>query len=98
MTCNLIYNREISLKAEILKALGNEVRLTILKLLIKNGEMCVKEICQYIDLCQPKVSQHIGVLKELGIVSCRKEGVKSFYSVSNAFSIKVLKSIFDETS
>ena len=68
--------------AELLKVLGHPERLAIV-LLVSNREMCVKELVEILEISQPKVSQHVGLMKELGILSFRKEGTKVLYRLSN---------------
>ncbi|HAJ56784.1 MAG TPA: transcriptional regulator [Candidatus Omnitrophica bacterium] len=70
-------------KSEILKALGHPVRLKIVdSLLSKNECNCnVKKMVLTLGLPQSTVSQHLGVLKSRGIVSIRKEGVRTCYRV-----------------
>ncbi len=67
-------------KAEVLKVLGHPERIAILVLLM-DGEMCVKDLKEALGLSQPKVSQHVGVMKELGILKSRKVGTKALYSI-----------------
>ncbi len=55
------------------KALGNPIRLKILNELTKK-EMCVGEVESSVQVSQATVSQHLAVLKEHEIVTCRKEG------------------------
>jgi ArsR family transcriptional regulator, arsenate/arsenite/antimonite-responsive transcriptional repressor len=57
----------------IFKALSEETRLRILKLL-EHGELCVCDIVAALDLVQPKVSFHLNVLKEAGFLKDRKQG------------------------
>ena len=57
----------------IFKALSDETRLRIVKLLDK-GELCVCDIVAALDLAQPKVSFHLGVLKDAGLIKDRKQG------------------------
>ena len=55
------------------KALGNPIRLKILKeLTIK--EKCVSEVESSVRASQATISQHLAVLKDCGIVKSRKEG------------------------
>jgi len=63
-------------EAEIFKALAHPTRVQILHLL-KEGERCVCEIVPSLDLEQPNVSRHLYVLKKEGILSSRKERIKS---------------------
>lgn len=57
----------------IFKALSDETRLRILKLL-ENGELCVCDIFSSLGMVQPKVSFHLAVLKEAGLIRDRKAG------------------------
>lgn len=55
------------------KALGNPIRLKILKeLTIK--EKCVSEVESTVHASQATISQHLAILKNCGIVKSRKEG------------------------
>ena len=57
----------------IFKALSDETRLRIIKLL-EQGELCVCDIVAALDMVQPKVSFHLSVLKEAGFIQDRKQG------------------------
>ena len=72
---------EISQVAEFLKVISEENRLKILCLL-KESELCVCDIWQYLDLAQNLTSHHLKVLKDFGLVSSRQEGLKVIYSIS----------------
>ncbi len=67
----------------IFKALSEETRLRILKLL-ERGELCVCDIVAALDMVQPKVSFHLNVLKEAGFLKDRKEGRWTHYSLDGA--------------
>src|ERR1700690_1515221 len=57
----------------IFKALSEETRLRIIKLL-EQGELCVCDIVAALDMVQPKVSFHLNALKEAGLIKDRKAG------------------------
>ena len=57
----------------IFKALSDETRLRIIKLL-EQGELCVCDITEALDMVQPKVSFHLNALKEAGLIRDRKQG------------------------
>jgi ArsR family transcriptional regulator len=57
----------------VFKALSDETRLRILKLL-EHGELCVCDIVAALDTIQPKVSFHLSTLKEAGLIKDRKQG------------------------
>jgi len=69
------------------KALADETRLRILKLL-EVREMCVCEVMVALDLTQPTASHHLGLLENAGLVKGRKEGKWVFYKVANLDLIK----------
>ena len=66
----------------VFKALSEETRLRILKLL-ENGELCVCDIVAALDMVQPKVSFHLNVLKEAGFLKDRKQGRWTHYRIDD---------------
>ena len=67
----------------IFKALSDQTRLRILKLL-ERGELCVCDIFSALDMVQPKVSFHLSVLKEAGLITDRKEGRWVHYRIDDS--------------
>jgi ArsR family transcriptional regulator len=67
----------------ILKALSDETRLRILKLL-EHGELCVCDIVAAFEVSQPKISFHLAVLKAVGLVKDRKEGKWMHYRIDDS--------------
>lgn len=63
-------------------ALGDATRRRILALLVDEGELCVCELSTALDEIQPKVSRHLGVLKDAGVVLARREGTWMFYRLA----------------
>jgi ArsR family transcriptional regulator len=80
--------------ARILKTLGHPDRIKIVEYL-EDGEKTVGQIHKNLDLIQPIVSQHLKVMLDSGIVSYRKEGTRYFYSLANAFILKILSCMSD---
>jgi len=68
---------------KIFKALSDEIRLKILKILEK-GEFCVCEIVSLLNMDQPKVSFHLSILKDAGLIKSRREGNRIFYSLDDS--------------
>jgi ArsR family transcriptional regulator len=66
----------------IFKALSDETRLRIIKLL-ERGELCVCDITAALDMVQPKVSFHLSALKEAGLIKDRKQGKWIHYSLDD---------------
>jgi ArsR family transcriptional regulator, arsenate/arsenite/antimonite-responsive transcriptional repressor len=66
----------------VFKALSEKTRLRIVKLL-ENGELCVCDIVAAMDMIQPRVSFHLAVLKEAGLIKDRKQGKWIHYSIAD---------------
>ncbi|RME69060.1 MAG: ArsR family transcriptional regulator, partial [Nitrospirae bacterium] len=66
----------------ITKALSDETRVRILKLL-EQGELCVCELMEILQMGQSTVSKHLGILHNAGLVERRKEGTWAYYRLSD---------------
>jgi len=62
------------------KALGEPTRLKIVKMLSVQS-MCVCELSEILDMLQPRVSQHLKILKDAELVKESKEGYWVYYSL-----------------
>lgn len=67
--------------AEWFHALSDETRLEIVAMLT-GGERCVCELMDALDVAQSRLSFHLRVLKEAGIVIDRKDGRWVHYSLN----------------
>jgi len=63
------------------KALGEPTRLKIIKMLSLQG-MCVCELSEVLDMLQPRVSQHLKILKDAELVTENKEGYFVCYTLN----------------
>ena len=61
-------------------ALSDATRLSILEML-RDGEQCVCDLQAHLDAAQSRLSFHLRVLREAGLVVDRKEGRWSYYSI-----------------
>lgn len=73
----------------VFKALSDETRLRILKLL-EHGELCVCDMVAAFDMIQPKVSFHLSVLKQAGLLKDKKDGKWMRYSIDDSDLFKRL--------
>lgn len=64
----------------IFKALGDENRIRILKLL-HDGEKCACHLLEELNIGQSTLSHHMKILCDAGIVAGRKEGKWMHYSI-----------------
>jgi ArsR family transcriptional regulator, cadmium/lead-responsive transcriptional repressor len=83
--------REVRLLAKLLDGFANPIRLSILLLLSRNGEMRVRELVEAIGVSQPRVSDHLRCLAWCGYVRARREGSNVFYSIADERVLGVLK-------
>ena len=67
-------------ESELLKALSHPIRLKIVENLM-HDECNVNKVKDILGVPQSTVSQHLGILKNRGIVIARKEGVSTCYRV-----------------
>jgi ArsR family transcriptional regulator len=67
--------------AELFHALSDETRLAVLDML-RDGERCVCDLQDALDVAQSRLSFHLKVLKEAGLVTDRKEGRWSYYTIA----------------
>jgi ArsR family transcriptional regulator, arsenate/arsenite/antimonite-responsive transcriptional repressor len=65
------------------KALSDETRLKILKIL-EQGELCVCDIVAALNMIQPNISFHLGVLKEAGFIKDRRQGKWIHYRIEDS--------------
>ncbi len=64
-----------------MRALADPTRLRILNLLLSAGELCVCELTGALELAQPKVSRHLGILRQAGVVRDRRQGLWIHYRI-----------------
>lgn len=63
------------------KSLSDPNRVRIVEAL-RQGELCVCELCDALDLTQSTLSTHLQVIRAAGIVRSRKEGKWSYYALT----------------
>ena len=61
------------------KALADETRVRLLNILLHH-ELSVNEIVSLMDMGQSRISRHLKVMTDSGILSCRRDGAWAFYS------------------
>jgi ArsR family transcriptional regulator len=67
--------------AQLFHALSDETRLTVIEML-QGGERCVCDLQNALDAAQSRLSFHLKVLKDAGLVLDRKEGRWVHYSLN----------------
>jgi ArsR family transcriptional regulator len=77
-------------KALILKGIAHPVRMAIVETL-SEGELCVCDITEKFSCDRTTISKHLALLKDLGILGCRKEGLHVYYRLD----MKCLATLLD---
>jgi DNA-binding transcriptional ArsR family regulator len=72
----------LQLQAELCKSLGDAKRLMIIQEL-RSGEKSVTELAEAVGANQSNISQHLGVLRRVGLVACRRQGSTVYYSLAS---------------
>ena len=66
---------------EIFQALADDTRLRCLMLLSTHGELCVCELVHALELSQPKISRHLKLLRNAGVLADRRERIWVYYRI-----------------
>jgi DNA-binding transcriptional ArsR family regulator len=69
------------MQADICQTLANPKRLQILNLL-KDGELSVGAMVQTLGLAKANLSQHLGLMRQKGILSARRQGTAVYYRLA----------------
>ena len=64
----------------IMESISDPIRINILELMM-NGEICVCDIVKVTGLSQSKISYHIKILKDSGLITDRQEGRWVYYKL-----------------
>lgn len=80
---------------ELFKLLSDRIRLRILMLLFRNGEMHVRALCEHLGQSQPAVSHHLALLRRTRLIEPRREGKHNFYSIRRRRFQELLGVLFD---
>lgn len=65
---------------DVIKALADETRLRIINL-IGNDELCICQLQSVLKMSQPRISRHVKILRDAGIINSRQEAQKIFLSL-----------------
>ena len=76
------------------KALGNTTRLQIISCLSK-GELKSSELAEILEMTPSAISHQLTMLKNLKIVSVRREGKNQIYSLADKHISQVLESVVE---
>ncbi len=78
--------------AELLKAIGHPERLRILAVL-RDGEECVCHLTTLLGQRQPYISQQLGYLRGVGLISDHKDGLRVYYRIQDPRVFQLLDTV-----
>ncbi|ABP34011.1 ArsR/SmtB family transcription factor [Polynucleobacter asymbioticus] len=77
----------------LMKVLANRDRMLLL-CEISQGEKCVGELEEALDIHQPTLSQQLTVLRNEELVKTRREGKQIYYSLSSSEALEVMSVLY----
>lgn len=74
---------DLEYAAGMLKAMAHPMRMAILTLLEDGEKLTVTQIYETLNIEQSTTSHHLGILKNKGVLSSKREGKNTFYFLRN---------------
>lgn len=85
-------NKSMKKTSRCLKAVADQTRLKILKLL-QHRTSCVCELTSVLNLAQPTISNHLRVLEDAGFVESERRGIRMDYMLTEADASPMVRQI-----
>jgi DNA-binding transcriptional ArsR family regulator len=79
MKFNKLSPEELEKAASMLKAIAHPLRIAILNYLEGGKKLTVTELHELLQIEQSTTSHHLGILKDKGVLSSKREGKNTFY-------------------
>lgn len=89
----LTTDADIDQASKSLKAMAHPLRLKILCILGRAGEIGVQELVDRVGTSQSNISQHLSILRDKGILDCRKDANKVYYHIRDPNILKLMTSL-----
>jgi DNA-binding transcriptional ArsR family regulator len=75
--------------AETFKLLGDPTRLRVIHAL-SQGELCVCDLATMFDVGQTAISNHLRILRNMGLVTYRRQGKLAYYAIADEHITRLL--------
>lgn len=85
---------------DLFKGLSDQTRLHSLLLIHQEQELCVCELMVALELSQPKVSRHLALLREAGLLEAQRHGQWIFYRLSpqlEDWAVTIIKQAYQQS-
>ena len=83
-------------RVKVFALLGNEVRLSIIILLLNIDRLCVCDISDILKMNQSPISQHLRKLKDAGLLENTREGMTVYYAIVSKHKSMLQNTIGEE--
>jgi len=83
----------IEKSAEFFKILSDPTRLRIVQLLLENNSLCVNALTRRLEVTQSAISQHLRILRQIGLVKTERKANFVHYSINPKILEELKKSI-----
>ena len=85
--------------SKVMALAGNKVRFKMLYLLQRENELCPCDFADILEMSVPAISQHLRKMKDVNVISTRRDGQTIFYRISEenkAFLTTILSNVAPE--
>lgn len=79
----------INTAARALKAMAHPLRLKIL-CVVGQDEVCVQDIVEIVGTSQSNVSQHLGIMRDKGVLQARRDANRVYYRVADPRTLQLI--------
>ena len=79
MKINNLTPDQLEKAANMLKAIAHPMRIAILNYLEEGKKLTVTEIHELLNIEQSTTSHHLGILKDKGVLSSKRDGKNTYY-------------------
>lgn len=88
------FEKKAETVAGLLKAMGNGRRLMLMCKLVEHGEMTAGDLAREVGLSQSACSQHLGKMREEGLVAFRRESQTLWYRIADPRTETLMASLY----
>jgi DNA-binding transcriptional ArsR family regulator len=81
--------------AEVFKVLSDPTRVHMIQVLIRDGELCVRDLAQGVQMSQSSVSHHLRILRHFRLVRSRRHGREVLYAPDDSHVETMLRVCLD---
>ena len=80
--------------ADVFKSIGHPIRLSLILLIYEHQMLSVTQMQELLNISQPVISLHLGILKSKDIINSNKKGKHNFYYIKKKSIPQVVQILF----